>query len=126
MINEKEVKVECVHSLPHMILRSKINETALCSITTEAQVFRTDCSKATDGRYTVAPGQRCTVFFRPEDAGKNITQVSAETPKTRYAFHGNWPVYACCRGKFSTKELDESKGPHSKETMSDIMMATIN
>lgn len=126
VINDKEVKVECVHTFPHMILRSKISETASVSITTDAQVAKTDCAKAPDGGYSVPPGQRCTVFFRQGDAGKNITKVSAETPKVRYAFHGNWPIYACCRGKFSTKDLDESMGPHSKEAASDIIITGTN
>ena len=126
VINDKEIKVECVHSTPHMVLRSKINETASFSITSDAKIFRTDCSKTADGGYSVPAGQRCTVFFRPEDAGKNITIVSADTPKTRYTFRGNWPIQACCRGKFSTKELDESMGPHSKEMSSDIIMADKN
>src|SRR5262245_7961655 len=95
VINDKEVKVECVHTFPHMVLRSKINETASFSITTDAQVSRSDCNKGADGRYVVSPGQRCTVFFLGKDAGLSVTQVSAETPTTRYAFHGNWPIYAC-------------------------------
>jgi hypothetical protein len=28
VINEKEIKVECVHTYPHMALRSKVKETA--------------------------------------------------------------------------------------------------
>ena len=66
------------------------------------------------------------VLFNTEDVGKNITLVSAETQSTRYAFRGNWPIYACCRGKFTNKELDESKGPHSKEGMSELIIAGNN
>lgn len=122
VINDKEVKVECVHTYPHMILRSKIKETATFTITSAARVARTDCKIESPGRYVVPAGQRCTAFFHRDDAGKNITQVSAETATTRYAFRGNWPVYACCRGKFEDKELDESKGQHSRETFTDIIV----
>jgi hypothetical protein len=66
------------------------------------------------------------VFFLGKDAGLSVSQVSAETPTTRYAFHGNWPIYACCRGKFENKELDESKGPHSKESGSEIQIGLKN
>ncbi len=41
--------------------------------------------------------------FDSADAGKAVTQVSAETASTRYVFRGEWPVYSCCRGKFDDK-----------------------
>jgi hypothetical protein len=125
IINEKEIKVECVHTYPHMVLRSKINESAVFTIATEATVKNTDCRQV-GGRYTVAPGQRCTVFFVEESTGATITQVSAETSSTRYAFNGNWPIYACCRGKLENKELETSKGPHSKEGPAEIQLGLNN
>ena len=123
VINEKEIKVECVHTYPHMILRSKINESAAFAIASEAKVKKTDCRQV-GGRYVVAPGQRCTVFFEEESAGSTITQVSAETSSTRYAFNGNWPDLRLLPregGKQRTRRNQKARIP--KRDISEIHIA---
>ena len=77
-------------------------------------------SKDDQGRFVVEPGKRCMVKFNPEDIGKAVTQVSAETSTTRYIFRGEWPVYVCCRGKYDPK-LYQSTGPFSKEAFDEML-----
>ena len=47
VMNEKEIKVECVHAAPHMMLRNKTKETGVFSVNTNAQIRWTDCNRKT-------------------------------------------------------------------------------
>jgi hypothetical protein len=111
-INNKEVKVECVHSYPHMILRNKTPTMTYFTID-GPPVWRTsgDCRQVGNAYGVPGGDKKCTLFFQDEAEGDNIAAVVAHTAGETKTFAGSWPIMACCRWRSLEPELADTRDP---------------